>query len=303
MSDVLRDGSIVDAEELDSEMISALGDQTRLEILEMLAEKDSYPAAVARELGLSKQQAHYHFKKLKDAGLVTETRTEKRSGGTATFYSPSGDAYMLDLGTGGERVQFSNDTDAKQFLEPLVSEAELDGKIVFGSPDEHGPDQVRARDGHLAAEVAFKLGNYSGSDSATVKLDTEVERENLFDENLLMIGGVLTNTVTKKFNGEFPARFSGESFPYHQLETPESEYSEPEIGVIASTGNPGNPEKSVYMVAGIRNRGTRAAVLAFKDLETVVTGNVTEDFYTVVRGRDIDGDGEIDSYEVVEQSS
>lgn len=301
MSGLLRKNNrLVEAGELSTEILNALSDSTRMEILRILSREPSYPAEVARELDLSKQQAHYHFEKLRESGLLEEERTEKRSGGTATFYSPSEDAYILDLGVEGEKVQFSNDDKTREFLHPLVQEADLEGKIVVGSPDQHGPDSVRARDGHLAGEIALKLGNYAGDESTAVKLDTEVARENLFDQNLLMVGGVLTNTVTRRFNDEFPVSFTGESFPYHRLETPDSEYSEPVIGVVEKASNPESDQCSLYLVAGIRSQGTKAAVLAFKDLENLVSGDVGEDFYAVVEGKDMDGDGEIDSYSIRE---
>jgi len=155
---------------------------------------------------------------------------------------------------------------------------------VVGSPDQHGEDQVRARDGHLAGEIGLKLGK-NRLDFETV-WDTQVVRDELFDENMVVIGGILTNTVTKKFNEDFPAYFSGDSFPYREIKTPKSEYTDPDIGIIARKENK-------IMVAGVRNTGTKAAVKAFQQ----------EDFdkdYLVVKGLDLDGDGEIDSYEVIE---
>lgn len=54
------------------------------------------------------------------------------------------------------------------------------------------------------------------------------------------------------------------------------------------------------MVAGIRNRGTRGAVKAFKNLEDITEDYTGGTFYRIVRGLDMDGDGEIDDYEVIE---
>lgn len=56
----------------------------------------------------------------------------------------------------------------------------------------------------------------------------------------------------------------------------------------------------MFLVAGVRNEGTEAAVRAFKNLETLIEGYEGGEFYRVVRGLDLDGDGEIDDYEVVE---
>ncbi|MFB6292464.1 MAG: helix-turn-helix domain-containing protein [Candidatus Nanohaloarchaea archaeon] len=294
------DSLVVDAEQLDAESLKALTDESRRKILEKLAERPSYPSEVAREMDMSKQKAHYHFEKLESAGLITSMKEEKKSGGVARYYRPASDAFALDLGTGGRKANLADDEAARKFLEPLVSDAELQGSIVVGSPDQHGPDQVRARDGHLAGEIGVKLGNYASVKGGTTVLDTEVVRDSAFDQNMVLLGGVLTNTVTKKFNSHFPARFAGEDFPYHEIETPENTYSDPNIGVIAKTENPESPGKSVFLVAGVRNAGTEAAVMAFKDLENLIVDYEKGDFYSVVRGRDMDGDGEIDGYEVRE---
>ncbi|MFB6147387.1 MAG: hypothetical protein ABEJ66_00735, partial [Candidatus Nanohaloarchaea archaeon] len=104
----------------------------------------------------------------------------------------------------------------------------------------------------------------------------------------------------RNYNGEFPASFATDSFPYHELETPDDTYTDDSIGVVQKTSHPENPGKAVYMVAGIRNRGTRGAIIAFKNLEEITEGYSGGEFYRIVRGLDVDGDGEIDDYEVVE---
>lgn len=294
---------IADAAELDEEKLKALNDKTRLDILRNLSEKSSYPSAIAEKLGISKQKAYYHFEQLKKADLLEQDRQEKLSGGLATYYSTAHAGLLLDLGGEDQKIFLPSKTDSmEKFLSPLVKEGEFEGNIVVGSPDQHGPDQVRARDGHLAAELTMKLGGYAESDGEVVALDTEVVRDSMFNTNLLLLGGVLTNTVTKKFNSEFSARFAGESFPYHEIQTPESKYSEENIGLISKTENPQNTEKYIYTVAGIRNSGTKAAVKAFKNLEELVEGYNGGEFYVIVEGLDMDGDGKIDDYKVLEKS-
>lgn len=304
MSRILRDQDpeeVVESEELDEKKIKALSDSTRRKILEILAEEPSYPLEVARELDLEKQKIYYHFQKLEDAELIEEDHEEKVSGGSATFYRSTAPSYLIDLGAEGDKF-FSTRTDenVKKFLQPMLDSGKIHGNIVVGSPEEHGPDRVQARDGHLAGEVALKLGGYGQKNSNVVKLDTEIFRDESFDENMILIGGVLTNTVTKKFNEDFPASFEGENFPYREIKTPESSYSEDAIGIIAKTENPQDSGKAVFMIAGVRNSGTEAAVLAFKNLEDIVDNYSKGEFYRVVRGLDLDGDGDIDDFEVVE---
>jgi DNA-binding transcriptional ArsR family regulator len=303
MAGIVRNGKRIESEELSDEQLSALSDPIRIEILEKLSVESSYPADLAEDFECSKQKMYYHFDRLEEAGLIEEDRTESLSGGEATFYRPTSRGYTLDLGGEGEDFPLpEQDGSVSKFLKPLVRDCELKGKIVVGSPDQHGPDQVRALDGHLASEIAFKLGNYSRKSSPGVRLDTEIIREESYDQSMVILGGVLTNIIAKKFNESFPAYFPSEEFPYRELETPQNSYSEGDIGVIAKTPNPENREETVFLVAGVENKGTKAAVRAFSDIEEVVEDYEAGQFYAVVRGLDLNSDGEIDDYEVVESS-
>lgn len=278
--------------ELDGEMLDALGDGTRREIMERLSDRAMYPAELSDEIGAERQRIYYHVNHLREAGLIKEDRTESVSGGTATYYRPTDTAFVL-----GD-IEEDSTNEIEDILFPMIEDGDFNGRMVVGAPDKHGPDQVRARDGHLAGEIGLKIG--IGDQDRKVFKDTEITRDKLFKGSLLMIGGVLTNTVSKKFNKEFPASFSGESFPYREIQTPEATYSEESIGVLSKTENP-EGKGCMVMVAGVRNEGTEAAVRAFKNLEDLLETNRPEEFYIVVRGLDMDGDGEIDQYELVER--
>ncbi len=259
---------------LKSDQLSALDSPIRRQILQLLWEEPDYPASIAKKLEISKQKAHYHFKKLLDSELIEKRSTENVSGGSATYYSPTAKRFIYS----------KNEITDTAFFEEFFQD-ETEGLIVVGAPDTHGPDQVRARDGHLAGDIGVKLGNMGGK--FTTVWDTEVVRDKMFDQKMVLVGGVLTNTVTKKFNEKFPAYFSGEGFPYREITTPRDTYTDPDIGLVARN-------KDKLLVAGVRNTGTKAAVKAFMEL------GPEEKNYLVVRGLDLDGDGEIDDYEVIE---
>lgn len=291
----------VETDQLDEEKLKAINSDIRLEIMKLLAEKPRYPARVGKELEIGKQKAYYHFEQLKNAGLVKKKKEERRSGGKANYYKPSANVYCLDIGGSGRKTFLpAEDQETRRFLSPMISKGKINGRIVVGSPEPHGPDQVSATDGHLAGELAGKLGNYGKVNGSMTTLDTEISNSGSYGDNLLILGGMLTNTVAKKFNGKFPVKFKGEEFPYHEIKTPEETYSNPRIGVIARTTNPENPEKNIYMVAGVRAEGTRAAVEAFKQLEKLLGGYKGGEYYSVVKGLDMDGDGTVDDFEVVE---
>ena len=301
MTKVLRDGNLIEAQELTSSQLDALSDETRQKIIRCLAENPSYPRQVSRDLGIPKQRAYYHFNKLEDSGLINEFKTEDVSGGSAEFYKPSSDAYVFDTGArGNEEVSWRYDRKVRAFLDTEKGRNEPQGFVVAGSPDQHGPDQVKARDGHLLGEIGLTLGEY-GVRGFETRLDTEVMNRNEFENNIILLGGVLTNTITKEFNQNFEASFEGEEFPYRKIETPKETYTKGEIGVIAKAENPLSEDNWIIMVAGIQNRGTKAAVTAFSDLENLLNDWEGGEFYCVVEGLDNDGDGKIDSYEVKER--
>lgn len=280
------------------EEIQALNEEVRLEILKKLNEKPSYPAEIAGSLDIPKQKAYYHFNILEKHGMIEKHHQEDRSGGIATFYMPSSISYLIDISKGEQEGTTGFEDSFTDFMKPMINSGELQGSIVVGSPDEHGPDQVRARDGHLACEIGLKIGSHVENTDFSVALDTEIFNSESFDQNLLMVGGVLTNTVTRKFNSEFPVGFEGESFPYRALETSENRYTNAKIGVVAKTRNPLSEENRLFLVAGIQGDGTEAAVLAFKDLENIIEEG---DRYVIIRGKDMNGDGRIDDYEVMEK--
>jgi DNA-binding transcriptional ArsR family regulator len=60
----------------------ALGDESRLRILKILAERDRYLTEIANELDLSKPTIKHHLAQLRSAGLVTVTDQ-----GNMTYYS------------------------------------------------------------------------------------------------------------------------------------------------------------------------------------------------------------------------
>ncbi|MFB6076510.1 MAG: hypothetical protein ABEK12_00070, partial [Candidatus Nanohaloarchaea archaeon] len=79
-------------------------------------------------------------------------------------------------------------------------------------------------------------------------------------------------------------------------------YSEDATGFLAKTPHPDHPSSSVMVLAGVRRKGTVAALQALTEHhEPVLAGYEGEDKWaTVVRGLDMDGDGKIDDVEVLE---
>lgn len=78
------------------------------------------------------------------------------------------------------------------------------------------------------------------------------------------------------------------------------------MGIIVKIKNPFNKLKNVILIAGVRSRGTKFAVIAFtnfaKTMFSKYLGNETE-WAAIVQGYDMNSDGKIDyvNIEKIEQ--
>lgn len=273
----------------------------RLKILNLLAKKPMYPAELAKELKMHEQKVYYHIKQMSNSGLLEVVSKEEIRGTIAKKLSPkvlnfaftlSKDWRLLDM------LLESKDKEITEFLRPFITDKKLNADIVVGSPDPHGPHKARARDGHYAIDLALFLGAYCAADDFAAKLDVDTDLKS--SKNLILVGGPVTNLVVAKINDFMPAKFS-DNKPWGII-TKKKTYTEESAGFICRMPNPYNPEYFILVLAGIRFIGTKAAVMAFtKSAKQVIyryTGQ--KEFYSVVQAFDMDGDGKVDSVEVME---
>ncbi|MFB6076511.1 MAG: ArsR/SmtB family transcription factor, partial [Candidatus Nanohaloarchaea archaeon] len=201
--------------------LKGLLNETRWEILELLAERPRYPAAIAEEMGVHEQKVYYHIRELESAGFIEVTDREERGGATAKYYSVIDDAYALELPYGDERLADVGVTSApsslRSFLTPFVRNGEMAAEIVVGSPDPHGPHQVRARDAPIAVDLALFLGQYGSFTGSATREDVDIRSGNGTGGNLILVGGPLTNLVTADMNPYLPVRFETDNFPYREI--------------------------------------------------------------------------------------
>lgn len=291
------------------EKLKGLLNKTRWDILKMLAERPRYPAEMAKKLGVHEQKVYYHIKQLRKNGLIEVDSTSEKGGALAKYYSVKEYGFALELPYGDEKlmdfpIQEQNKK-VTQFLTPFIKNGELNAKIVVGSPDPHGPNQTRARDGHYANDLSFFLGQYATAPEVfSTKLDVDVKAEKDYRANLICIGGPLTNMVTDKFNRYLTVRFESEKFPYRKMTSKKTgkDYVEDSVGAIQKIVNPEDQEKRVLVLSGVRYVGTKASVLALSHYpgEVLESYNGEDNWACVVKGKDMDGDGKIDDIEVLE---
>ena len=274
----------------------------RLKILKMLAKTPMYPAQIAKEINMHEQKVYYHIKQMTKSGVLDVVEREEIRGTVAKKLSPKFLNFSFVLSqdwTEFDKFMENKDKDITEFLSPFIINKKLNANIVVGSPDPHGPHKARARDGHYAIELALFLGKHSNTqENFSTKLDVDVNLKE--SKNLILVGGPVTNLLVSKLNEFLPTSFSDKK-PWG-IKTKLQSYTEESVGLIARIPNPYNPEYHILILAGIRFIGTKAAVFALTKhtKEVIHRYSGQKQFYAIVQGFDLDGDGKIDSIEVLE---
>lgn len=278
-----------------------------------IGDGEMYPMQIAKKLGVHEQKIYYHIKKLQRAKAICKVKEEEKKGAIAKYFRLSFPAFGVELPFGDRELrQFSPppiSRKLRQFLSPILKSGVFDGKIIVGSPDPHGPFKTSARDGHYASYLTFFLGQFAGlPDEFAIKLDVDVKAEKEEMNNLVLVGGPGTNLLTQEINAHLPIRFnmapSQRGFVFSGLVSEETGniYAADTMGLVAKIVNPWDSEKTAIALAGNKAVGTKACVLALTTFWKRLLKNYegTEDFATVIQGFDLDGDGKVDSIEVLE---
>jgi len=283
-------------------------------ILVMLSEREMYPLEVAKRLGIHEQKVYYHIRKLAKAGAITVAREEKKKGAIAKYYKVVSPAFGIELPRGYRTIQrlspLSMDEQIQEFFKEFIKEdGTFEGKIVVGSPTPHGPFKTSARDGHYASYLTFFLGQLAKMpEEFAIKLDVDVKAEKEEKNNLILVGGPGTNLLTQEVNEYLPIRFnmqpSEQGFLFGGLVSRKTShvYTADAVGLIAKIVNPWDDTKRVIVLAGNKAVGTKACVLALTNFwkRTLKVYRGGDTFATVIQGFDLDGDGKVDSIDILE---
>lgn len=298
----------------DPQKLKMIFNRLSWKILVMLSQREMYPMEIAKKLRIHEQKVYYHIRKLAKAGAIVVTREEEKKGATAKYYKVVSPAFGIELPRGYRIIRrvsllSMNEQIQKFFKEFINKDGTFEGKIVVGSPTPHGPFKTSARDGHYASYLTFFLGQFAKMpDEFAIKLDVDVKAEKEEKNNLILVGGPGTNLLTQEVNEYLPIRFdmqsSEQGFLFGGLVSRETSqvYMVDAVGLIAKIVNPWDNTKRIIVLAGNKAVGTKACVLALTTFwKKALKGYHGEDaFATVIQGFDLDGDGKVDSIEVLE---
>ncbi|MBN1330863.1 MAG: helix-turn-helix domain-containing protein [Candidatus Heimdallarchaeota archaeon] len=298
------------------EKMKAILNTTRWSILEELSKEPKFPADLAREMNLNEQKIYYHIRQLLRADLIEVAYEKEIRGAKAKYYKTKETTFGIDLNPTEKGMRFvtrSNNNEKLQlFFHEFYKDGKFDGIIVVGDPDPHGPHKTWARDGHYAIYLTMFLGQFLPySEKMLVKLDVEVRAEKIFDQNMILIGGPAVNLVTHDINSKLSQPVFDKQIKGIAPEAnfgrgitsmnPDIFYSQNTMGIIFKEPNPYNHEKTIIAFAGQGRRGTKAAILALTNNWKILLKDYQKGaFRTVVEGYDLDGDGTIDSIEILE---
>ena len=294
------------AKEISHRESKLFGTELAYKILKSIAEKPMYPIELAKELKVHEQKIYYYIKNFFKAGLIKVVRKENIKGSTASYYSIVEPAFVIkfkDLEKGSKVTDIDRiNKKYYDFLNPFIVDGKLDALIIVGSPDPHGPELARSRDGYYGMDLALFLGTFLNyAPEFKVKLDTET-RENDLQNNLILIGVPVVNKVTEQINERLPIKFFKEH-GWNIKSFSGNTYPEETNGIIIKMRNPFNKDRWIIVIAGRRHYGTRAAIIAFlKNFDEICNGNVynRKIFAKVVEGIDLDSDGIVDNVKFLE---
>jgi DNA-binding transcriptional ArsR family regulator len=277
-------------------------------ILAHLARQSDYPSNVARSLSRYHQAVYYHMHRLERDGLIRRAQRANIRGGRANLYSLTSDGFAVEFAVKGELLPSITSAERSRslgiFFKEFVQNGKFDGWIVVGSPEPHGPNRTQGRDGHYAVQLGFALGQFVAlPEKFPVRLDVDVKSEKLTKSNLIVVGGPRTNIISSELNEHLPVRFSEENFWGSIVDDRGRKYFSEMAAIIAKIRNPWDDSKSCVVFAGLSGAGTKAAAIGLTNLSELVLEKYDGgDFGAVLNGVDLDGDGKVDSVEVLHRS-
>lgn len=291
----------LNTKELEINSISSSFNEISNNILKILSKEPMYPKQLAKNMNMHEQKIYYYIKKLEKDKLIIVDRQENINGTIANFYKTSADSFFIKIKDFKESSKIQEKK--SKFLEPFITNNELNALIVVGSPEPHGPQKARSRDGYYGMDLALFLGTFlSFIPESKVKLDTEVTDKDIENNNLIVIGGPIVNKVTSMVNNHMKVRYDEDKKGIYSDITKKTYFND-EIGMINKFDNPFNSEKKILLLAGLRNAGTKATIIGFlKHFSEIKRGNnFKRSVYSkVVEGLDLDSDGTVDDCEFLE---
>ena len=182
------------------------------------------------------------------------------------------------------KVRGENSKRIPRFLRFIISQKNIiEGFLVVGSSLIHGKYNATAQDGHYVGYISFLLGQYGLNfykNTSLIKLDTEINRENLQNTNLIVIGGPKVNVIASELqdNNFLPITFEISKINTITVKNLGKPITDPLIGVIQLIPNPWSTtnKKKILLICGPSRIGTQIAVYAITHFPDVIDEKITK---------------------------
>ncbi|OLS27548.1 MAG: hypothetical protein HeimC3_03270 [Candidatus Heimdallarchaeota archaeon LC_3] len=264
------------------------------EILNSLSSSPKTVKELSKEMRLSEQAVYYHIKKLLNLEIITyQEEIEKLPSTTVKIhrYSLVSDKIIIDMfpGSNSSNSYFHKavsgiNTRIPKFLRFIAPKKSIiEGFLVVGSAIIHGKYNATAQDGHYVGYIGFLLGQLGlqyRKNFSFVKLDTEINRENLQNTNMIVIGGPKVNVITSELqdNDFLPITFEISKINTITNKKVKKSITDPLIGVIQLIANPWShsKKKKILLLCGPSRIGTQIAVYAITHFSDKIDEKLTK---------------------------
>ena len=187
--------------------IKQIADENAVNMMKKLSKKQYKLDAIAKELKMDKKTAASYAAKLEKAGLIEVAQWKDSKLLKANYnsfsYEINQNKIKFDPRTRNKDSQY-----ALNFFDKFINNGKFNGYICVGASDPHGEYKSVAKDSHYTAYLGMFMGQFIDlPGSMPVILDTDVISKNLFKKNLIVIGGPVTNLVTRDINNFLPIKF------------------------------------------------------------------------------------------------
>lgn len=286
--------------------LSIFGSDLSLKIISELAKKPACAMDLSRRLDQHEQKIYYHLRKLENAGIIKQIRTEKRHSMTAKIYGVVSPVVSTKIHTNGghsiEEKSMMPPPKMKKLLTPFIKDGKLNALLILGDPYEHGEHDAPARSSVHTFDFAVMMGRFLKElKFPHYKLDVDIREEDL-KNNLIVFNSSKANTVIQKLNQYMPIYFDNKRGWQIVSTFSGKTYTDPRIGLIAKFDNPFCEGKKVLVISGLRTRGIHSSIIAItQQLNKLMEGiSERDDLFRVVEGFDKDGDRVIDTVRFLE---
>ena len=284
----------------DINSLKSVANETALNAIKILAKKPSSSDELSKTIKITKKASKSTINALVKAGLITARASTPKRG---DVYKAVSNSFTYEILDSSVKVRFKeqkiNDEGVSAFYRKFIKDGKFEGLICVGSTDPHGEYKAISRDTHYAIYLSMFLGQFCElPKNFPIVLDTDVIAKNLFKNNLILVGGPVTNLITKDINSYLPIKFEKEEG--WGLKDKEGLHTRDYEGVVEKIRNPFDKTKEIILLSGIRNIGTFSSILAATRFSKMTFKGYSDEatWSALIRGYDIDGDGEIDSIEL-----